>query len=64
MAKTKMMRWWEYSCPECETDHALPDPPFPTIVTCPDCGKRWDVQKLVAAGGYVSQQSHRVPDTA
>ena len=46
--------WWEFPCPECETTHVLPNPPFPALAYCGQCGKVWNVQKLVAAG-YVGK---------
>lgn len=57
---TKIAKWWEYDCPECEASNALPDPPFPTIHACRECGKTWNVQKL-NAGGYIALQQERIP---
>lgn len=53
--KLKTVTWWEYSCPDCETSNALPNPPFPATSTCRECGRTWDVQKLRAAG-YITLQ--------
>jgi len=57
---TKILSWWEYDCPECETSNALPNPPFPASHTCRECGRSWNVQKLNAKG-YIALQKERVP---
>lgn len=48
--KTKIARWWEYECPDCDTSNSLDVPPFPASHACRECGRAWDVQKLNAAG--------------
>jgi general stress protein YciG len=58
--KTKIAAWWEYDCPECETSNALPDPPFPALVICQECGRGWNTQKINAAG-YIALQKERIP---
>jgi len=58
--KTKLMQWWEYDCPECETSNTLPNPPFPTTHQCRECGKWWDVQKM-REKGFIGLCSDRVP---
>lgn len=56
----KIVKWWEYDCPECDTSNALPDPPFPATHTCRECGRSWNVQKLRAAN-YIALQQDRIP---
>jgi hypothetical protein len=42
--------WWAFACPECETSHVVPNPPFPAVHRCWRCGRVWDVAKLREAG--------------
>lgn len=58
--KTKEVRWWEYECPDCDTSNDVGVPPFPATSTCRECGRTWDVQKLVKAN-LVGLCSMRIP---
>lgn len=58
--RTKIVRWWEYDCPECDTSNAVPNPPFPPVSVCRECGRSWITQRL-REQGYIVLQQDRVP---
>ncbi len=56
----KLVTWWEYDCPECDTSNTLPNPPFPSVHACRECGRVWNVNKLREAE-FISLCKHRIP---
>ena len=59
-ARRHRQPYWVYLCPDCEASNTLPAPPFPAMSTCRECGRTWDVQKLVKAE-YVALQQMKIP---
>ena len=57
---TKQVEWWEYECPECSETNVLPNPPFPSTHHCRECGRHWDIKRLVKAD-YVALCGDTIP---